>query len=70
MKKGGAPAAPAQAEVKQAEVLVPEPPQYGCGKFEFKDQTIYEGNWKLASGIKAKHGYGKMVFSGATGGKG
>ena len=37
MKKGGAPAAPAQSEVKQAEVLVPEVPQYGCGKFEFKD---------------------------------
>jgi len=46
MKKGGAPAAPTQVEVKPVEAA-PEPPQYGCGKFEFKDQTIYEGNWKL-----------------------
>jgi len=36
MKKGGAPA-PAQVEVKPVEVVAPEPPQYGCGKFEFKD---------------------------------
>ena len=37
MKKGGAPAPAATSEVKTAEPIVPETPQYGFGKFEYKD---------------------------------
>lgn len=42
MKKG----VPPPAEVKPVEV-VPEVPQFGFGKFEYKDGSLYVGNWKI-----------------------
>ena len=61
--KGGqktADAAPEAEEVKEVQ-------QPGFGKFEYMNQTIYEGNWKLEKGKKVKHGHGKITYPGAQG---
>lgn len=50
-----------------AEPVEPELPQFGFGKFEYKDQSTYVGNWKLIKGIKLKHGHGKFTSSGYSG---
>ena len=43
-------------------------PKSGFGKFEYVDQTLYIGEWKLQDdGKKVKHGKGKIVFPGAEG---
>jgi len=42
-------------------------PQFGHGKFEYVNQTIYSGEWKLSKGKKVKHGQGKITFPGAPG---
>ena len=34
----------------------PEVPQRGFGKFEYINQTLYVGEWKLLRGRKVKHG--------------
>jgi hypothetical protein len=52
------------------EEKVPEVPQFGFGKFEYKDQTCYVGNWRFHEGVKMKHGHGKITFPGVNGGKG
>jgi len=61
MKKG---AAAKPVEVEHVEV-VPEVPQFGNGRFEYKDNTVYVGNWKILKGVKVKHGHGKITFPGA-----
>jgi len=53
-------AAPEAEEIKEV-------PQSGHGKFEYINQTIYEGAWKLEKGKKLKHGHGKIIFSGPQG---
>jgi hypothetical protein len=47
---------------------VPEVPRSGFGKFEYVNQTLYVGEWKLTdeTNKKVKHGNGKIVFPGAT----
>ena len=37
----------------------------GYGKFEYVDQTLYVGEWKMASDgkSKVKHGQGKITFA-------
>ena len=60
MKKGVA----KLVEVEPVEV-VPEVPQFGFGRFEYKDNTSYVGNWKILKGFKVKHGHGKITFPGA-----
>lgn len=42
-------------------------PQTGHGKFEFMNQTIYEGEWRQEKGRKFKHGKGRIMFPGAQG---
>lgn len=49
------------------EPVEPDVPQYGHGRFEYRDQTIYVGNWKLFNGNKLKHGHGKVTFPGHNG---
>lgn len=41
-------------------------PQSGIGRFEYINGTMYQGNWKLLSGAKVKHGFGKITYSGTT----
>lgn len=54
MKKGKA-AAP--VEEPPEEEAAPEIPKSGFGKFEYIDQTLYVGEWKLMDdGTKVKHG--------------
>ena len=36
----------------------------GFGKFEFIDGTIYEGQWKLISSVKMRHGEGVLRHAG------
>ena len=44
----------------------PEVPKEGFGKFEYKNLTLYIGNWKLNDeGVKVKDGKGKIMFPGA-----
>ena len=45
----------------------PEVPQFGFGKFEYKDQSTYVGNWKILGGKKMKHGHGKATYAGVQG---
>ena len=47
-----------------AEPVEPEVPQFGHGRFEYKDGTTFVGEWKLINGNKLKHGHGKVVFVG------
>ena len=49
--KDAQPAAAAEAEEQE-----PEVPQEGFGKFEYINQTMYMGQWKLVNGRKVKHG--------------
>ena len=44
-----------------------EVPQTGHGKFEYMNQTIYEGDWRQEKGRKFKHGKGCIKFPGAQG---
>jgi hypothetical protein len=76
MKKGGKKAADAKAaqeEPQKTAEAAPEAdkvkdvPQAGFGKFEYINQTIYVGNWKLHEGSRVKHGHGKITFPGAAG---
>lgn len=65
MKKTDAKTASKQdANQASAEPAEPEVPQFGNGRFEYKDMTTYVGNWKLFNGNKLKHGHGKIVFPG------
>ena len=42
-------------------------PKEGFGKFEYKNLTLYVGEWRLTDeGKKVKHGKGKIHFPGAT----
>ena len=46
-------------------------PKSGYGKFEYVNQTLYVGEWKLLEvegqpSKKVKHGKGKIIFAGAT----
>lgn len=43
----------------------PEVPQFGNGRFEYKDLTTYVGNWRIFGGYKLKHGHGKIVYPGS-----
>ena len=50
---------------------VPDVPREGYGKFEYVNQTLYVGEWKLLDredkpSIKVKHGRGKIIFAGAN----
>lgn len=63
-------AQPAPVVEAAPEEKIPEVPQFGFGKFEYKDQTCYTGNWKMLEGVKVKHGHGKITFPGVAGGKG
>ena len=47
---------------------MPEAPKSGFGKFEYVNQTLYVGEWKLheETGKKVKHGTGKIVFPGVV----
>jgi len=73
MKKGAG--ADKAAKVKEealksvpatAEEVKEEVPQFGFGKFEYVNQTLYVGNWKLLDGRKVKHGHGKITFPGVS----
>ena len=49
------------------EEAVPEVPKSGFGKFEYVNQTMYIGEWKLMEdGSKVKHGTGKITFPGVS----
>lgn len=63
-------APPPQSVENAIEEKVADVPQFGWGKFEFKDQTSYIGNWRLLEGVKVKHGHGKITFPGLSGSKG
>ena len=44
---------------------MPEVPKTGYGKFEYVDQTLFIGEWRLTDdGKKVKHGKGKIIFPG------
>ena len=43
-------------------------PQNGFGKFEYINQTMYIGEWKISRGRKVKNGQGKITFPGAASG--
>ena len=58
-------APPAQDSAEQEEEE--QKPEFGNGKFEYINQTIYTGEWKLLDGKKVKHGLGKITFPGASG---
>ena len=69
MKKNAAPArndtaAKATAEHEATENEEPDLPQNGFGKFEYINQTMYVGEWKLHNKRKVKHGQGKITFPG------
>lgn len=55
--------------IEEATPVEPEVPSFGFGKFEYRDQSTYLGNWKCFGGRKMKHGHGKAVYAG-IGGKG
>ncbi len=66
-----APAAPVKEEAPPATDAVPEEEQevkaeFGTGKFEYMNQTVYIGEWKLLNNKKVKHGQGKITFPGAA----
>lgn len=64
MKKGKT---VAPVEEPPHEEAAPEIPKSGFGKFEYIDQTLYVGEWKLMDdGTKVKHGQGKIVFPGVS----
>ena len=65
MKKGDK-GAPPPAEAPTEEEEKPEIPQAGIGRFEYINGTLYVGSWKLANGVKAKHGHGKLTFAGTA----
>ena len=58
-------APPAQA-TPEVEEVQENKPEFGTGKFEYINQTIYMGDWKLLNGKKVKHGQGKITFPGAA----
>ena len=46
-------------------------PQFGTGTFEYVNQTLYQGEWRLTEdGKKVKHGLGKITFPGANNARG
>jgi len=47
----------------------PQGPQKGFGRFEYINQTMYIGEWKIHKGRKVKHGQGKITFPGAVSGQ-
>ena len=52
-------------EVTPDAAEVPDVPKSGFGKFEYVNQTLYIGEWKLLDdGTKVKHGNGKIIFPG------
>lgn len=59
-------APPVAAEVAP-EPVAPEVPTFGFGKFEYRDQSTYYGNWKMVDGHKMKHGHGKATYAGLQG---
>ena len=68
MKKGAAkPQVVEEAPPEPETHKEPEKPTFGFGKFEYRDQSSYIGNWKCLGGIKMKHGYGKAVYTGVHG---
>lgn len=44
-------------------------PQEGSGRFEYINQTLYVGQWKLLNSRKVKHGQGKITYPGAQNGQ-
>ena len=36
----------------------------GFGRFEYRNGTVYEGQWKLIRGVKMKHGEGVLIHAG------
>ena len=63
-KQAPPPVAVVEAVVEETE---PPKPEFGYGKFEYKDQTCYIGNWRLLENVKVKHGHGKITFPGVGG---
>lgn len=71
MKKGAVGKAKAEEEVVLSEVITPPVPQKGSGTFEYVNQTLYQGEWRLLEdGRKVKHGNGKITFAGANNARG
>lgn len=64
---GGKDVAPATA-ANDTEEQEPDVPQNGFGKFEYINQTMYIGEWKITRGRKVKNGQGKITFPGAASG--
>jgi hypothetical protein len=38
----------------------------GFGRFEYRNGSIYEGQWKLIKGVRMKHGEGLLTHPGAS----
>jgi len=70
MKKGATLAAAKDQPPPTQEPTEPEVPQSGHGTFEYKDTTLYVGQWKLVNGNKLKHGHGKIVYPGGRNNRG
>ena len=51
----------------EPEQVEPELPTFGYGKFEYRDQSTYQGNWKMFEGHKVKHGHGRATYAGLKG---
>jgi len=70
MKKGDKSKQPVEevAPVAAEEPVEPEVPTFGYGKFVYRDQSTYSGNWKMLSGHKMKHGHGRATYAGVNGG--
>jgi hypothetical protein len=59
--KGGKPEAVVVEEEKK-----PELPQTGFGKFEYINDSVYVGNWKMFGELKKKHGHGRITHGQGT----
>lgn len=44
--------------------LIPPAPQNGSGRFRFKNNAVYEGEWQLFKGIRFRHGNGSFTHCG------
>lgn len=53
-------------EVVVQEEVKPEVPQTGFGRFEYINDSVYEGNWRLFGELKLKHGHGKITHGQGT----
>ena len=69
MKKNSISKEAEKAAAEATEEQEPDVPQNGFGKFEYINQTMYCGEWRLNKGRKVKHGQGKITFPGATSGQ-